>query len=125
MDGPGFVPNRERAEVEPQKVVRYLLNRSHQDGAAKAEFFLRRGFSPQAPERLSEALLALVQNTAYSEVWPTDFGLHYVVEGSIMCPDGRRGHVRTVWEVRTNPPHPRLVTAFPRKERQGRGGEGV
>jgi len=39
------LPHAEDARVDQEKILRYLLSREHPDGAAKAAFFLRFGFT--------------------------------------------------------------------------------
>lgn len=41
------LPNADKAQIDRQKIVNYLLSASHPDGASKAEFFTRFGFSTE------------------------------------------------------------------------------
>ena len=55
------LPNLEAAEVSYEKVVAYLLNPEHPDGAGKAQFFAARGFNADQWEILADALRRLVK----------------------------------------------------------------
>jgi hypothetical protein len=50
------LPNAQRAVVEQEKIVDYLLNPAHRYGANKARFFAQFGFRPEAWEVLPVAL---------------------------------------------------------------------
>ena len=41
------------------------------------------------------------------------FGVHYVIEGSLITPDGRNPDVRVVWIIDDGDDTPRLVSAYP------------
>jgi hypothetical protein len=49
------LPNALSAVVEREKVVDYLLNRTHRYGASKAEFFFKYGFLLDKWEVLAQA----------------------------------------------------------------------
>ncbi len=53
------IPNAERAEVSRDKIVDYLLNPQHPDGAGKAAFYLAAGFGVERWEELADALKGL------------------------------------------------------------------
>jgi hypothetical protein len=50
------LPNKDRVNVEPEKVRDYLLCEAHPDGYGKAEFFVAKGFRREAWHVLAEAL---------------------------------------------------------------------
>ena len=52
-----LMPNASRAIVQRNKVVDYLLNDSHADGAPKADFFRRFGFDKNDRKTLAKALM--------------------------------------------------------------------
>jgi hypothetical protein len=118
MDGPTFVPNRQRAEVPASKVAGYMLNLAHRAGAAKAEFLLARGFDAGQPDTLAAALRAHVGTHPVVASYSTAHGLKYIVEGPLECPDGSSPGWRSVWIVEPGSPAPRFVTGVPR---MGRG----
>ena len=41
------------------------------------------------------------------------FGVHYVIEGSLITPDGRNPNVRVIWIYDDGGDTPRLVSAYP------------
>jgi hypothetical protein len=50
------LPNANKALVEQEKVLGYLLNTQHRYGASKAKFFHNFGFTVQSWQILAEAL---------------------------------------------------------------------
>lgn len=61
---------------------------------------------------------ALLRHAADNQVMATEthpFGTNYVVEGTLLTPDGRNPHVRVVWCIPTGERIPTLVTAYPLK----------
>ena len=108
------LPNHERALVPREKVVDYLLSRSHKDGRGKAEFFSRFGFTPDAWQTLAEALRLHAARHEVLKAEATPFGTRYVVEGDLETPGGRSPTVRVVWFVESGEEIPRLATAYPR-----------
>ena len=107
------LPNAEQARVDRAKVVDYLLATEHDVGQHKARLFLRFGFTPEHWEDLAEALRVHAVTNEVVGDGQTSSGVNYVVDGILISPDGRNPNVRTVWEVRSDDPSPRLVTAYP------------
>ncbi|GIW83194.1 MAG: hypothetical protein KatS3mg105_5001 [Gemmatales bacterium] len=109
------LPNLENAVVSQEKIVNYLLNPEHPDGAGKAKFFAAQGFRPEDWETLADALrgVAAVNDVVYCKV--SSHGSKYVVDGPMETPAGRSPWplVRTVWIIDEGTTLPRLVTAYP------------
>lgn len=110
------LPNAERAVVEQSKITEYLLNPQHRLGGSKARFFAQFGFRPEEWMVLADALREHGGQFEVSKVKETGFGPRYEVEGELLCPDGRRPHVRTVWQMDKGQIAPRLITAYPLEE---------
>ena len=49
------LPNADRATVQEEKIVDYLLNRSHPDNSGKAQFFEALGFRREGWKTLAAA----------------------------------------------------------------------
>ena len=100
-------------EVPEDKIVQYLLNLDHPKGGPKARYFLAFGFNASQPLQLAEALLAQREahglTTRLTEVAGRK---RLVCEGPVVAPDGRRPHVRTVWQLYEGVAW-RLITAVP------------
>jgi hypothetical protein len=107
------LPNGEKAEVAEAKVTRYLLSPWHRHGRSKENFFSRFGFSHVNWQDLVQALLQHAVDHEVVKVESTAYGRRYVIEGSIVAPDGRTPRIRTVWFIRTDEDIPRFVTAYP------------
>ena len=111
------LPNAEEAYTDEAKVAGYLLDPEHPRNEGKAGFFFRHGFTGEAWEVLTEALLRHAREGELAETRRNPYGAKYVVEGPIASPDGRDPKVRSVWIVEsgTGSPAPRLVTAYPKR----------
>jgi hypothetical protein len=107
------LPNAERAVVEREKIVDYLLNPAHRHGASKARFFSSFGFRIEQWERLAEAFRRHGRVHEVTRVRETGHGPRYEVEGELMAPDGRSPRVRSVWQMDRGEVAPRLITAYP------------
>ncbi len=109
------LPNHEKAVVPKAKITDYLLSLSHRDGCSKAKFFMLFGFSPERWHILAQALKlhAAHNETARTEV--SDFGMRYVVEGTLLSPDGRNPEIRSIWFLKSGADVPSFVTAYPLK----------
>jgi len=107
------LPNADRAVVEREKIVGYLLNPEHRYGASKARFFAQFGFRVAQWERMAQAFREHGQTHEVARMRQTGFGPRYEVEGELNAPDGRRPRVRTVWQMEEGGVAPRLITAYP------------
>lgn len=111
------LPNSARAVIPSRKITAYLLSFTHIDGKSKAEFFTRFGFRAENWEQLA---LALMTHAAENEIVTTErslFGMRYVIEGIMKCPDGRTPEVRSIWFIEDGENVPRFVSAYPLKRR--------
>lgn len=107
------LPNSDCALVEEKKVVEYLLNLAHPDGAAKAKFFLARGFAAAGWHSMRDALVVQGCRNPVTKVTTHPWGARYQVDCHCPTPDGVNPCIRTVWELATASACPRLLTAHP------------
>lgn len=110
---PSSLPNREQAWVEEVKIKDYLLNLDHPVGGSKAKFFLGRGFTAAAWDRMVDALCHHAKHNFISNRKVTPFATNFSLDCSLPTPDKSAPCIRTVWEIRPNDPRPRLITAYP------------
>jgi hypothetical protein len=110
------LPNAEKAIVPEAKITRYLLDLTSEQGKSKAQFFILFGFTMSAWELLAAALRQHGMTHEVADHRETRYGIHYVVDGSLQTPDGRRPQVRSVWKIETGDTVPSLVTAYPLEE---------
>lgn len=114
------LPNAHLAIVEQEKIVAYLLNPMHPDNGGKATFFQALGFELDRWSELATALRRLALAGKVAKAVESIHGSKYIVEGRIEAPGGRSATVLSVWIVDRGLEAPRLVTAYPRKEREQR-----
>ncbi len=107
------MPNACQAIVQRNKIVDYLLNDSHADGAAKADFFRRFGFDKIQWETLAKALTRHGASGKVAKEVASIYGTRYSVDGCLETPEGRNPVVRTVWIIEKGATRPRLITAHP------------
>ncbi len=88
--------NYEEALVPERKITAYLLSTTHPDGSGKEKFFTAFGFSLDEWQRLATALVTHVADNDVTKVEDSPFGTRYVVEGTIISPDGRNPYLRSV-----------------------------
>lgn len=106
------LPNRERAEIRPEKVRNYLLSSNHSKGHHKALVFSRLGYTAENWERLVADLLTLGQRGDAEQV-PSPYGEKFRIVGRIVGPNGRTAVLMSIWFRVHGDPIPRLVTAYP------------
>ncbi len=122
------LPNAHLAFVEQGKIVAYLLNPTHPDNGGKAAFFQMLGFEIDRWFEFSTALRELALAGTVTKTVESIHGSKYIVEGRIEAPSGRSAMVVSVWivdcvgdcVVDRESEAPRLVTAYPREEREQR-----
>jgi len=106
-------PDWAKARVPRPKVVDYLLSTTHADGMSKAFFFLRMGYVASRWRQFAEALRRHAANHGVTRVMEDEFGYRYVVEGTLVGPNGRAEHIRAVWFMHRGGRAASLATAYP------------
>jgi hypothetical protein len=109
-----YLPDPDRLRIDRAKIVDYLL--SDENGKGKARFFRRLGFHPERWDVLADALRHQATNNPVSSKVASPYGTRYVVNGSLISPDGRQppANVATVWLLEpATLLSPRLITAYP------------
>ncbi len=106
------LPNRENAEIRPEKIRGYLLSSNHPSGQHKSSVYFSLGYTFQNWERLSADLLALA-HSGDAERLPSPYGEKFHIVGRIVGPNGRSMVLLSIWLRRHGDPIPRLVTAYP------------
>lgn len=108
------LPNGDKAIVPETKITKYLLNLESENGKSKARFFLAFGFTIETWHVMADALKQHAASHEVKEIVVRgSFGLNYVIEGTLMTPDGRNPDVRVIWAIGTGESIPRLVSAYP------------
>ena len=83
-------PNAQEALVEEKKIIGYLLNTVHPDGAGKPRFFSSLGFTLANWQQLADALTKQAFQNQVSEVVESSYGNRNTVAGEMMTPGGRK-----------------------------------
>ena len=99
--------------VEKPKILSYLLNPDHEDGASQAKYLTGFGFTLDDPAALADALVEhATSNAPGVRKDPPKGPARIVIEGMVTAPDGREMPLRTVWEP-LPPNRMRFITAVP------------
>lgn len=109
------LPNADKALIEREKILDYLLNPQHPENGGKAGFFTQLGFEPARWEQLAESLKRLAAESEVLIASESAFGRKYVVVGQIHSPTGKSSFVQSIWIMDKGRDVARLVTAYPRK----------
>ncbi len=107
------LPNRDKAIVPKDKLVRYLLSDTHPVGSTKARFFRGLGFNETNIAKLENALLKMARTNDVNDERNFKFGTNYSINGVIETPSGKTVTITSVWFVKTASSRPSFVTACP------------
>lgn len=110
------IPGAEGAVISREKIIAYLLNPDHPDGAAKARVLAHAGFEVSNPELLERALRKQHLTSDGREGRFSPFGRKYEITGPLAGPIGTVT-VTSVWMIRHGETTPRLVTIVPEANR--------
>lgn len=83
------LPSCDRAEIPNPKLVSYLLDHDHPQNKGKAAFYEIVGFTKANAIDLKVALLKFVLEYEVVKSELVEFGMRYVVEGWLPCPNGK------------------------------------
>ncbi|HUT89313.1 MAG TPA: hypothetical protein VMY37_07440 [Thermoguttaceae bacterium] len=106
------MPGADNALISTEKVVCYLLNPDHPDGASKAKVLAHAGFDRSRPEELEEALRTQHLGRDARLGKSSAFGTKYEVSGPSSGPQGTV-MATSVWMIRHGESFPRLITLVP------------
>lgn len=107
------LPNRDKAFIPRNKLVKYLLSESHPVGSTKARFFRRHGFNETNVDELEKELLRIARANDVKEDRKFEYGTNYVIDGTMETPSGIRVAITCVWFFKTSKSRPRFITAYP------------
>lgn len=107
------LPNRDKAFIPKNKLVKYLLSETHPIGNTKARFFRKFGFNETNVGKLEDKLLTIARDNEVKEERKFEYGINYAIDGIIETPNGKIMSITSVWFVKTVRSRPRFVTAYP------------
>jgi hypothetical protein len=87
--------------IDPDKILKYLLNETSQAAAGKNKFFRGVGFSPERWKVLEQALLEHPTKAVLESIEVSQYGEKHIYRCNIPpAPNGREYCIRTVWQKR-------------------------
>jgi hypothetical protein len=105
------LPNGEQAEISMQKLIGYCLNPEHPSGKHKARVFASvLGITAENADILQLLLQTAAIDGEVIQQNATAFGQQFKVDWIVPNTDGIK--LRTIWEITSKNPNPRLITAF-------------
>ena len=107
------LPHPENAIIPEKKLTDYLLSKTHETGRFKAKFFRSLGFNEENLNLLEKEFLNIVQTQEITKQENSEFGIKYIIDGSLMTPLGKSVKIRTVWIVENDEEQPIFITAYP------------
>ena len=105
----------QKAIIEPNKLVKYLLNPTHQRGRTKAAFFHNYGFTGDNWQALADLLYSHVKDGNAEVVEITKYGTLFKAAGMITSSTKRTIILQSIWLVDNGKNIPRFITAYPIK----------
>ena len=91
------IPSDSILEIDKNKIEKYLLNPSHPDGKAKADFFITNGIDLSHTEQFENFLKQKVITSEITKELTTLFGKKYIFESLIVFPNKKTHLIRSVW----------------------------
>jgi hypothetical protein len=107
------IPNAEKAIIEQQKIVLYLLDADHPDGGSKARLLLSIGYSVAQWQQLDVDLRSMHLNEDFVAASHTVWGMRYEIVAPIIGPAGDTVLFRSIWQIDLGTGVPRLITMYP------------
>jgi hypothetical protein len=107
------LPNSETAYVPIEKLTQYLLSPLHSVGKHKTRVLRSVGFDETNIALLENELLRLAKNENVLQMIETNYGMKYVLDGTISTPKGTTLNLKTIWIIEHGKTSPRFVTLYP------------
>jgi hypothetical protein len=105
------LPNGDHAVIPMEKLTGYCLNPNHSSGKHKARVFASTlGITTKNANDLRELIALAAIEGEVIQLDGTEFGQLYKVDWAI--PAQESVILRTLWEISSKQPNPRLVSAF-------------
>lgn len=105
------LPHGEQAEIPIQKLLGYCLNREHPSGKHKSRVFASvLGITSENADILRELIQTAAIEGEVVQQDITAFGQQFKVDWIV--PDTDEIQLRTIWEITSKNPNPRLISAF-------------
>jgi hypothetical protein len=106
------IPNADHAIIAEEKIVQYLLNLEHVDGASKARVLAHAGFHAGNFRELEVALREQHLTLDAETGKPSPFGVKYEISASLAGPKGSV-LVKSIWMIKNDDSFPCLITLVP------------
>ncbi len=99
--------------IPKEKLIDYVLSKTHAIGKFKAKFFRSLGFDETNVSIFEKALSKIARSQEIVDVQSSSYGTKYIIDGEIKTPREKLVKVRTVWIVEKGQTKPRFITVYP------------
>lgn len=107
------LPNKDKAYVPLSKLLDYLMSETHPIGKSKSKYLRSVGFNEMNIGLLKQGLINIAQSENIKKAISSQYGIKYIIDGSIPTPNGISIKIRTVWIIDKEQNQPRFVTTYP------------
>lgn len=107
------LPNKDKAYVPLSKLLDYLMSETHPIGKSKSKYLRSVEFNEMNIGLLKQGLINIAQSENVKKTISSQYGVKYIIDGSIPTPIGISIKIRTVWIIDKEQNQPRFVTAYP------------
>ena len=113
------LPNAAQAWVPSAKMTRFLLDFTNPRAQEKdrPRQFTEMGYHMGNLDILERDLILVAQTYPVVTVRPTEYGINYAVDGTILTPNEMTRRIRTAWIIPHGDPRPRFTSAYPHRTR--------
>src|ERR1043165_6160127 len=107
------IPNADRAIIDSDKLVRYLLDVDHPQGGPKARLLVSLGYSTLQWQQLENDLRRWHLTEDYLATSQSRWGIRYEIVAPLTGPAGDTVLFRSIWQIDIGTDIPRLITMYP------------
>jgi len=106
----------DKTYIDSRKLIDYLLNLTHPEGATKAQYLNEMGYN-QENYHILEADLRTQHLTRDAQPGKeSNYGMKYEIVAHLVGPNGEKRLIKSVWMIRKNDTFARLITLIPEKK---------
>lgn len=107
------LPNSDRVIISREKLINYILSKTHSTGKFKARFFQNLGFNQTNVSFFETILRTMANSEEIKETIPSVYGAKYILDGKVNTPSGKTIKLRTIWIIEKGQIRPRFITVYP------------
>jgi hypothetical protein len=107
------IPNADRAIIDSDKLVRYLLDVDHPQGGPKARLLVSLGYATAKWRQLEHDVRRWHLTEDYLAANQSRWGIRYEIVAPLTGPSADTVLFRSIWQIDLGTDLPRLITMYP------------